>query len=780
MEYDAQVFRFDVSTLKDANEISNTDEMPHDLYELDTIVCCTVIAVCMTERAPMDFKEKYANPICMYLLKSGKWKIPKDCIKHFFSHRSIEYIFEKNMTEDFKNGLWEDLKEATNDVYEPPVWNGKELETSISGLFGLIFLALLKEKFYAGAKQFIETGCVRIHFILVGCVILQEAVDDWRTSEADKEKFELMIKKYTHQALRIISCVHEEDKQRNAKTQQQENKSKEITKEEQKNWGENIQHSGRLLLNHGYLTGGIQTENRTFLDNEVVKNILNEMWYGVEKVTKYKVLCFVLLAILHVILLPLLMITLENKPLEWLYRQYKIPFMKVFLNVMSLFALLTGYAYMLLFDFDKGISNSDIFVIAWMTSFFIEETKQVFVAAIRRKKKQYITDPWNILDWLSLTTYTCGMLMKLNDMYDYFTASKVLLVAAFIMLSIRILHMFSMSELLGPTLVIIQKMFKDTIAFMAIMFIISMCYNISYYAILYSENSEFTFEELEKITRNGYWMLFGELNLEGDRLTEPDCTFNETEYRDGSQERCPSSLGRFLAPYLKAVYVLTAVILLLNLLIAMYSNTFAKVQEKSKFYWSQLQTDFLEEFSLKSIFPVHMQLLAIPFFVIHAVVWMVTSIRRCCNSSVHAKDEKSNIQHAQYTHEDDIKKMKRIPMFVQGFIYDSNYDLKLKETREAEGQAALITKGEMDINEENKFKEMNRNLMRHRRKIEKSMIENFQKMESNLLTKLRTDSNRRSKSELSPHPSFMRYRRQSSIKSRISSHISDLESDSDT
>jgi hypothetical protein len=41
-------------------------------------------------------------------------------------------------------------------------------------------------------------------------------------------------------------------------------------------------------------------------------------------------------------------------------------------------------------------------------------------------------------------------------------------------------------------------------------------------------------------------------------------------YSSGAVERCPSSLGRFLAPYLKALYVMVAVILMLNLLIAMY------------------------------------------------------------------------------------------------------------------------------------------------------------------------------------------------------------------
>lgn len=57
--------------------------------------------------------------------------------------------------------------------------------------------------------------------------------------------------------------------------------------------------------------------------------------------------------------------------------------------------------------------------------------------------------------------------------------------------------------------------FRDTFSFMIIMTVIMMCYNISYYALLYP-NSEFSWEQMEKIIRNGYWMLFGELNLDGD------------------------------------------------------------------------------------------------------------------------------------------------------------------------------------------------------------------------------------------------------------------------
>lgn len=41
------------------------------------------------------YTQEYPNALSMYLLKEGKWKIPKEFIKASFSHRSIEYIYEE-------------------------------------------------------------------------------------------------------------------------------------------------------------------------------------------------------------------------------------------------------------------------------------------------------------------------------------------------------------------------------------------------------------------------------------------------------------------------------------------------------------------------------------------------------------------------------------------------------------------------------------------------------------------------------------------------------------
>lgn len=68
---------------------------------------------------------------------------------------------------------------------------------------------------------------------------------------------------------------------------------------------------------------------------------------------------------------------------------------------------------------------------------------------------------WNLLDWALMFTYASGMSLKLFGVNVIsLDAPKVLLVITFILLSIRTLHMFSISEFLGPKLVIIRKMVR--------------------------------------------------------------------------------------------------------------------------------------------------------------------------------------------------------------------------------------------------------------------------------------------------------------------------------
>ncbi|CAC5375132.1 MIB [Mytilus coruscus] len=139
---------------------------------------------------------------------------------------------------------------------------------SKSDVIGLVFLALLRNQFYTGAIQLVDTGFVCIRHILVGCQILQDASDDKRNEQIQRETSQRLKLYFTERANLIIRFINEA-------TSKNDVVNDEI--------GDTVNLAGHLLLNHGYLEDVIKTENKTFLENETVTDILNKMWYGKEK-----------------------------------------------------------------------------------------------------------------------------------------------------------------------------------------------------------------------------------------------------------------------------------------------------------------------------------------------------------------------------------------------------------------------------------------------------------------------------------------------------------------
>ncbi|CAC5421441.1 unnamed protein product [Mytilus coruscus] len=293
---------------------------------------------------------------------------------------------------------------------------------------------------------------------------------------------------------------------------------------------------------------------------------------------------------------------------------------------------------------------------------------QASVSALRKRFKNYLNDSWNQLDWALMAVYAAAMILKFGDHQTYQDASQILLVATFILLSIRILHMFSMSKFLGPKLVIIHKMFKDTFIFMIILTVIMLSYNVSFHSLLYP-NSELSWKEIEKIMENGYWMLFGELNLDRDTR---GFKFNFIYL--------PNVLpGKLLNHSISFVDI----------------DTFEKVQQESEFHWSQLRNGFLEEFSVKTIFPIHLQLLELPFCVVHSIIWFAGfCYKRKTSNKVHHGSINQRPKPV------DRETLNGKPMFVRVFLYNTNYDLKLQSTKDEEGIGTSKSKGTIEVMEE--------------------------------------------------------------------------------
>jgi hypothetical protein len=94
----------------------------------------------------------------------------------------------------------------------------------------------------------------------------------------------------TQQALRITSGIHETD----TKNKKKKADLTSSTQQPQINTNikisdERVHHAGRLLLNNGYLSDAIKTRNSVYLNDDIVKKVINHMWYKQEDPTIRKV-----------------------------------------------------------------------------------------------------------------------------------------------------------------------------------------------------------------------------------------------------------------------------------------------------------------------------------------------------------------------------------------------------------------------------------------------------------------------------------------------------------
>uniref|UniRef100_A0A7M5X419 Ion transport domain-containing protein n=1 Tax=Clytia hemisphaerica TaxID=252671 RepID=A0A7M5X419_9CNID len=93
--------------------------------------------------------------------------------------------------------------------------------------------------------------------------------------------------------------------------------------------------------------------------------------------------------------------------------------------------------------------------------------------------------------------------------------------------------------------------------------------------------------------------------------------------QENPDDPCPDEIGQKIVPIYMAIYMLMTNILLLNLLIAIFNNTYEKVQENSDRLWKFKRYDVINEYNDRPSF--------CPPFIVLAHIWFfVFFLFRCC------------------------------------------------------------------------------------------------------------------------------------------------------
>ncbi|XP_070549238.1 transient receptor potential cation channel subfamily M member-like 2 isoform X2 [Ptychodera flava] len=348
------------------------------------------------------------------------------------------------------------------------------------------------------------------------------------------------------------------------------------------------------------LSTAYSSNNRKFIGHDCCQSKLQSVWNGnlcISSRTQW-------IAFFVGIILPIfpVMMLLNDYPEESsgsgkierffisVRNYYTAPITKFVYNFVSYIVLLLLFAFFLLTDLRPyGEANSpgtiEWIVVVWVTTMVVEEVRQLIARApksMKYKAISWISDVWNMLDFAMYLLFAVSFLLHLILPPNVFVAARVMYCMTYIIFCLRPLQFGFVLKEVGPKTIMIFKMMKDLAYFLFILILFLVGFGVAVEAILYP-NMDPHFNLIARALYKPFWYLYGELFLEEieGRIDNVTC------YEDPRFMNVCPQVGEYqwVVHGLTAIYLLISNILLINLLIAMFSFTFGKVQENAELIW---------------------------------------------------------------------------------------------------------------------------------------------------------------------------------------------------
>nr|XP_042133427.1 short transient receptor potential channel 2 [Peromyscus maniculatus bairdii] len=407
---------------------------------------------------------------------------------------------------------------------------------------------------------------------------------------------------------------------------------------------EGIPNLARLRLAVNY-------NQKQFVAHPICQQVLSSIWCGNlagwrGSTTIWKLF----VAFLIFLTMPFLCIGYWLAPKSRLGRLLKIPVLKFLLHSASylwflIFLLGESLAMETQLSTFKGRSQSvweTSLHMIWVTGFLWFECKEVWIEGLR----SYLLDWWNFLDVVILSLYLASFALRLllaglaymhcreasdSTTCRYFTTAErsewrtedpqflaEVLFAVTSMLSFtRLAYILPAHESLGTLQISIGRMIDDMIRFMFILMIILTAFlcGLNNIYVPYQETEQLgNFNETFQFL---FWTMFG---------------MEEHKVVDMPQFLVPEFVGRALY----GIFTIVMVIVLLNMLIAMITNSFQKIEDDADVEWKFARSKlYLSYFREGLTLPVPFNILPSPkaaFYLVRRIFWFVCCCSSCCKA----------------------------------------------------------------------------------------------------------------------------------------------------
>lgn len=352
----------------------------------------------------------------------------------------------------------------------------------------------------------------------------------------------------------------------------------------------------------------LEAKDMKFVSHGGIQAFLTKVWWGqlgVDNGLWRVVLCMLVFPLLYTGLISFRNQRLQaERGLARVRAFFSAPVVVFHMNILSYFAFLCLFAYVLMVDFQPQPSGCEYLIYVWLFSLVCEELRQLFYDpdgnGLRKAVIVYFSDFWNKLDVCAILLFIAGLTCRLMPSLLY--TGRIILSLDFTMFCLRLMHIFTISKTLGPKIIIVKRMMKDVFFFLFLLAVWVVSFGVAKQAILIHNE-----RRVEWIFRgavyHSYLTIFGQLPtyIDGVNFRPDQCSPNGT---DPYKPKCPEidqarqepMFPEWLTVLLLCLYLLFTNILLLNLLIAMFNYTFQQVQERTDQIWKFQRHDLIEEY----------------------------------------------------------------------------------------------------------------------------------------------------------------------------------------
>ncbi|XP_072290263.1 transient receptor potential cation channel subfamily M member 3 isoform X11 [Eucyclogobius newberryi] len=373
-----------------------------------------------------------------------------------------------------------------------------------------------------------------------------------------------------------------------------------------------------------------------------------------------------------------------------IYEFYNAPIVKFWFHTLAYVGYLMLFNYIVLVKMDLWPSPQEWFVIAYIFTNGIEKMREILMSEpgkLLQKVKVWLQEYWNITDLMAILIFSVGMVLRLQEP-PFMSYGRVIYCVNIIYWYIRLLDIFGVNKYLGPYVMMIGKMMIDMMYFVIIMLVVLMSFGVARQAIL-NPNEDPSWMLARNIFFMPYWMIYGEVFADeidhmhsrkfqqrqnekvwsglainnmrthgGWRSSGPShfpqsshtptpCGQNVTTGDGVVVTLPPCKTGAWIIPAIMACYLLVANILLVNLLIAVFNNTFFEVKSISNQVWKFQRYQLIMTFHERPVLP--------PPLIIFSHITMV--LKHLCCRWRKPDDDERDYGLKLFITEDELKKV---------------------------------------------------------------------------------------------------------------------------